>query len=1221
MPLLPANIPFARAVWLFLVVLPIAAPLRAQQLIGTGHLPVLTRVADIRRLNADEANRGYPIRLRAVVTYFAPPNPNLLPGERYSLFRAPDMFIQDSSAGIFVNVPREGPSAQPGQLIEIEGISESPDFSPQIGQPRWRVIGQARLPVAKPVSFERLASTAEDSQFVSVQGIVRAAEKQGGQLVLDVAVSGGSLRAIVPEFSAAALETLPDAEVRIRGVCGALFNQKNQLIGVLLYAAGLHEVRITRQAPPEPFAAALQPLSSLQRFTLEGLSGHRVHVRGVVVFQQPGSLLYISDGKNGLRVETRQSNGLRPGDIVDVLGFPHLADLRPVLEDATFQRHGVGPPPRPLDLTAKQLLEGDYDSTLVSIEARLLEKSLLPERQTLLLQAGDLMFNAAMEGMPPDSSLASLRKGSRVRVVGICLAQKGRNGQNQSFRLLVDRPADIALVSQPPWWTLQRALGAVGTMLLAVMATFTWVAVLRRRVKQQTADIRLRYEQEALLEENYRRLFTYHPHPMWVFDLQTHRFLAVNEAAVTHYGYSSEEFLAMTIFQVRPAEEIPRLKQILIQFTEGLQVCGRWTHRKKDGTLIEVEVASHELSFAGKRARLVVATDVTEHEKTKRLDRTRRDVVELIAQSRPLDQIMRGLIDMVKDQAPGLVVSVLQLGKGRFSYLASSLPQGVVQATDGVVTHLGAEHTDNRVSFGWRSVLDATETDPFWSMLRDAALREGLQTCWPAPIITSSGRVLGAFAVCHRDARSPSAAELELIDMAGQIAAVAIEQRQLHDRLLFQAHHDLLTGLPNRLLLNDRLEQCLARAQRGSTSFAVLQIDLDRFKLINDSLGHAAGDTLLQAVGDRLKSRVRQTDTLARVGGDEFTLLLTDLNKPESAREVAEELLAALQEPFDIQGSEIFVGSSIGIAIYPQDSTDSHTLTKKADAAMYRAKTTGKNRWHGFAPEMEPVENRLELDSDLHRALDRQELEVFYQPLFNTAEGSLASMEALLRWRHPRLGLVPPSQFIPIAEESGLVVQIGSWVLKEACYQLRKWQQPDSPACKVSVNVSAVQFAREDFIQLVSSILAETGLQPANLELELTESVVMHDLALSARKMAELRALGVSIAIDDFGTGYSALSYLQQLPVDYLKIDRSFVQEISGGTNPPRLIQAIVTMAHGLGIKVTAEGVETEQQLAALREMGCDQVQGYLLGRPLPVSEAVFISRLRHETEPVALAI
>ena len=428
-------------------------------------------------------------------------------------------------------------------------------------------------------------------------------------------------------------------------------------------------------------------------------------------------------------------------------------------------------------------------------------------------------------------------------------------------------------------------------------------------------------------------------------------------------------------------------------------------------------------------------------------------------------------------------------------------------------------------------------------------------------------------------------------------------------------------GLPNRLLLHDRLEQCLARAQRGNTSFAVLQIDLDRFKLINDSLGHAAGDQLLQAVGDRLKSRVRQTDTLARVGGDEFMLLLTDLKKPERGSEVAEDLLAALRKPFDIQGREIFVGSSIGIAIYPQDSTDPHTLTKMADAAMYRAKTTGKNRWHRFAPEMEPLENRLQLDSDLHRALDRKELEIFYQPLFNTAEGSLASMEALLRWRHPRLGLVPPAQFIPIAEESGLIVQIGSWVLREACYQLRKWQRSGSDACKVSVNVSAVQFAREDFVVLVRSILAETCLQPDSLELELTESVVMQDLLLSSRKMAELRALGVSIAIDDFGTGYSALSYLQQLPIDYLKIDRTFVHEISGGANPRRLVQAIVTMAHALGINVTAEGVETEQQLATLRQLGCDQVQGYLLGRPLPVSETVPSSCLKQEAEPEAVAI
>ena len=583
MSFVQADSPSARlsAAWLLLVALPMAAPLRAQQLAVTGHLPALTRIADIRRLTADEANRGYPVRLRAVITYFAPPNPDLLPGERYSLFRAPDMFIQDSTAGIFVNLPRGGPLAQPGELIEIEGVTESPDFSPQIGQPRWKVIGRAPMPVPRPERFERLASTAEDSQFVSIQGIVRAAEKQGGQLLLDVAVSGGSLRAIVPEFSAAAVDTLPDTEVLIRGVCGALFNQKNQLIGVLLYVADLNQVQITKAAPPRPFAAAWQPLSSLQQFTAEGYSGHRIHVRGIVVFQQPGHLLYIADGKSALRVETRQSGVLHSGDAVDVLGFQHLSDFRPVLEDATFLRRSAGPTPPPLALSARQLLNGDYDSMLISIEARLLEKSVLPERLTLLLQAGDLIFNAHLEGVQSGSSLASLREGSRVRVAGICATQKDRNGRDQSLRLLVNDPADIVLVSQPPWWTLQRALGVFGAMILAVLGAITWVAVLRRRVKQQTADIRRRYEQEALLQENYRRLFTYHPHPMWVFDLQTHRFLAVNEAAVAHYGYSSAEFLGMTIFDIRPTEEIPRLVQVLTVFAEGLQDCGQWTHRKK----------------------------------------------------------------------------------------------------------------------------------------------------------------------------------------------------------------------------------------------------------------------------------------------------------------------------------------------------------------------------------------------------------------------------------------------------------------------------------------------------------------------------------------------------------------------------------------------------------------------------------------------------------------
>ncbi|MGA2983027.1 MAG: ATP-binding protein [Terriglobia bacterium] len=453
-------------------------------------LPTLTHAGQIRQLTQEQAIRGYPIHLRAVVTFYDPGGPDVFAQESSSGPPSPDMFVQDSTAGIYVHTTPAGPKAQTGELIEIEGVTEAPDFAPQIGNPRWKVIGRAPMPVPHHPTFECLASTVEDSQWVQVEGIVRSAREWRGFLVLSVAMGGSRLRVWIREYDPAILGQLVDAEVRLRGVCGALFDQKNRLVGVLLYVPSLKEVDFTKPAPADPFAVAAQPILRLQQFASGSMLGHRVHVRGVVSFQQPGSLLYIADGPIGLRVETRQSTALRPGDRVDVLGFTDVSGLKPLMEDATFRLIDRGPEPAPVPVTAKQLLESDFDSERVSIEADLLEESHLPGAQTLVLQNGGLIFNANKAAAALDRKLCSLRAGSRLRVTGICLEDKDENGRNQSFRILFDGSDDIVTISQPPWWTLEHAFEVLGWVGLFLLAALLWAFVLGRRVHQQTAIIR-----------------------------------------------------------------------------------------------------------------------------------------------------------------------------------------------------------------------------------------------------------------------------------------------------------------------------------------------------------------------------------------------------------------------------------------------------------------------------------------------------------------------------------------------------------------------------------------------------------------------------------------------------------------------------------------------------------------------------------------------------------
>jgi diguanylate cyclase (GGDEF)-like protein/PAS domain S-box-containing protein len=452
--------------------------------------------------------------------------------------------------------------------------------------------------------------------------------------------------------------------------------------------------------------------------------------------------------------------------------------------------------------------------------------------------------------------------------------------------------------------------------------------------------------------------------------------------------------------------------------------------------------------------------------------------------------------------------------------------------------------------------------------------------------------------------------KLPLWDRQGKVTGVIgtyediTERKVAEQRIQFLAYYDDLTGLPNRTLLQDRLIKALASARRQKNKVALLFFDLDRFKTINDSLGHSVGDLVLKEVAERLKKWAREQDTVARVGGDEFVIVLTAVKDGADAAVAAERLMNVMTAEFVVQGRSLGISCSVGISIFPEHGAEGETLIKNADAAMYSAKERGCNNFQFFTKDMNAnAVERLTLESGLRLALDKKELFLMYQPQIEIATGRIIGLEALLRWQHPELGLVPPDKFIRIAENSGLIMPIGEWVLRTACSQTRKWQDEGLPAVSVAVNVSAVQFRQAGFCELIRRVLHETGLAPQYLELELTENLLLSNEDVMLSVLQELKALGLKLAIDDFGTGYSSLSYLRQFPVGKLKIDRSFIRDIAVNPDDVAITTAIISMAKSLNLKVIAEGVEDEAQMTFLRAHQCDEIQGYYFSKPLAVDK------------------
>ena len=794
------------------------------------------------------------------------------------------------------------------------------------------------------------------------------------------------------------------------------------------------------------------------------------------------------------------------------------------------------------------------------------------------------------------------------------------------------------------------------------------------------SDFTERKRAESALRESehrYRTLFELNPLPMWVYDYESLRFTDVNDAAVRHYGYSRGEFLRMTIRDIRPAEDLPAMEAAL-RHAEPRRGPHHHRHRRKDGTIVDVEITSFEFVSGGRTSRLVIAQDVT--------DRMRAEV-ELRQSEERYRELFENANDIVyTHDLQGIVTSVNVAGERVSGYTrdeivgrhvhellvpddrerageamqkklrgeaASTFYEVALRARDGrrIPIELSTRliYQDGKpvgVQGVARDISDRKDSEARYRLLFERNLAGVYRSTSDGQILDcndacarifgyeSRQELLGANANAFyfddserqrvvqmlREQKQVSNLELRLRKRDGSTVWVLenvtlrdeeimegtiidiTDRKRAQEQVEYQAYHDSLTALPNRLLFRDRITVALAHAKRSGRLSAVMFLDLDQFKLVNDTLGHTVGDRLLQAIGARLVTCVRAEDTVARMGGDEFTILLAELSDRRGASLVAQKVLEAVRHPVTIDDHELYVTTSIGIAVFPDEGTDAEALLKNADRAMYRAKELGRDNYQ-FASSVrrQPGEKRLVLERALHRALERDELVVHYHPMVEIATGRVVGAEALVRWRHPERGLVQPEEFIPLAEETQLIVPIGAWVLRTACRQMKAWHDAGHRGLRVAVNLSPRQFEDRELIATVERVLAETGLAPQFLDLEITESTAMQNADLTLAILNGLKEMGIRISIDDFGTGYSSLSYLKRFPIDTVKIDQDFVRDLT--TDDAAIISAVISMARALNLRVIAEGVETEEQLDFLRREQCAEMQGYLYSQPLAAEE------------------
>lgn len=708
-------------------------------------------------------------------------------------------------------------------------------------------------------------------------------------------------------------------------------------------------------------------------------------------------------------------------------------------------------------------------------------------------------------------------------------------------------------------------------------------------------------------EQRYKSLFVEHPNAVYSLDLNG-KFLDVNKEAERISGYKKEELLGMDFRPLIVLNDLPGIIRAFEEVKEGHPQSHETKIIRKDGKIRDVYLKTIPASLQGRVIGIHgIAQDITEKKQSEVIRRIQTRVLSMIAIGESLSNILRNIIEAAEAHSQESFCSVMFYEEEhnwlRVGY-APHLPVAYKEKIDKLPIGFNQGVCGHAAYMKELVIVPDIEAAPSLRKWVELAKSHGLRSCWSIPILSTKGSLLGTFAIYYTRLREPEAYEIEMWRVLSYLTGLAMERNNHEQEIQYLALHDVLTSLPNLRYLKDTFKKAIRKSNENGSKLAIMFLDLDQFKPINDTFGHAFGDLILQEVAKRIKHSVGENNIVTRMGGDEFNILLPDILDEQTVHSVADRILQAIKQPILIDNQEFHVTTSIGISMYPKHGDTIDILMRNADVAMYSVKDTGGNARRMYDEAMtEQVRELFMLQGEFRRALKQEQFLLYYQPKVNTETGTVIGMEALVRWKHPQKGLISPATFISLAEESGFILDLGAWVLREACRQIKTWKEIDILDVPVAVNISVRQFVQQDVVALVSRTLKEIGIPPSSLEIEITESVLTQHEHIIQDAVTKLQEIGVKVSIDDFGTGYASLTYLKQFRANTIKIDRSFIRSLPHNQDDAAIVSAVITLADNLNMDVVAEGVETKEQAEFLLSKGCSKVQGYYYSPPLPVGE------------------